>query len=449
MKLPENPPNIKKLTSDRNIVNDFSKLFFNNKDFKTLVDKYNTQYLYWSELKYRDMPKEYNLETVWLTIKTLRKFNLKKIKLSDIKNFEFEYSILDYMQKKLHEFDINLGGPLKDQTLGIIPEDEKVKSLVSSTMEEAIASSILEGAVTTRKKAKEMLRKSRKPKDVNDQMILNNYQTMIHIQRLKNTRLTPDILLAIHELMTKDTLSDPKYEGSLRDSNEYSLSDGINYEIAYKPPDYKLIPNILDEFCKFANDDSKPHFIHPIIKACILHFLIGYLHPFIDGNGRTARAIFYWYVISKGYWLFEYLSISRKIAESPAKYARAYLYTEKDDNDLTYFIKYHIEVIEKALEDLREYIKKQSREKDRIFKLLESKKYDLNSRQVEIIKRLNTHPKETVTINEIQTIFNIVYETARTDIMDLVKIGFLEKASIRGKKLLFIRSDNFDKLLKG
>lgn len=445
MKIPENPPDINDFKSDKKKVMKMAE-YLSNKDFLDFAQKANDKYLYWDEIKYQDIPKGIDLEIAWFAIKLIRNFKSKKIRISNKENFTFDYTILETIQKKLHNFDLNLAGPLKDESL--LPKDERAKSLISSTMEEAIASSILEGALTTRKDAKEMLRKGKTPKTMSEKMVLNNYGTIRYVLELKNIKLTPDIIQTIHKKMTKGTLEDANYEGKFRESNEFKLMDGLTGEIGYTPPDYKLIPKLIDDYCKFANNDSDSHFIHPIIKACILHFLMGYIHPFIDGNGRTARSIFYWYVLSKGYWLFQYMSISRKIEKSPAQYARAYLYTEKDANDLTYFINYHIRIIDGALDDLKEYMEKQILEKKRVNKLMQLKGYELNARQMEIVKRISKHPTETITINEIQNMFDVVYETARSDLLDLTEKGFLEKAVVGKKKLIFVKSDNFDKLMK-
>ena len=292
-----------------------------------------------------------------------------------------------------------------------------------------------------------MLRKGREPKTIAEKMVLNNYLTMQQILKLKDRNLTPDILLDIHKSMTNGTLEDLKSEGRFRDSNDVNVQDSMTGEIAYVPPDFKLIPKLLEDFCDFANKDSSKTFIHPVVKACILHFLMGYIHPFDDGNGRTARAIFYWYVLSKGYWLFQYMSISRKIRVSPAQYARAYLYTENDENDLTYFINYKIKIIDSALKDLDEYMTRQKQEKEKIYKYLKVEGMDLNSRQIDIIKRFSKNPRETMTVNEVINMFDVVYETARTDLLSLVEAGLLDKATVGKKKLLFLRSDNFEEIL--
>ena len=97
--------------------------------------------------------------------------------------------------------------------------------------------------------------------------------------------------------------------------------NGITGEVAHEPPSYEKIPEIINQLCDFANKDDT--FIHPIIKAIIIHFLISFLHPFVDGNGRTARSLFYWYMLKKGYWMREFLSISRIIYKKKNLYEKA------------------------------------------------------------------------------------------------------------------------------
>lgn len=84
--------------------------------------------------------------------------------------------------------------------------------------------------------------------------------------------------------------------------------------------------------------------------------MIGYDHPFVEGNGRTARALFYWSLARSGYWLMEYISISRLLKQAPAQYGSAYMYSETDENDTTYFILHQISIIERAIDALYEYL---------------------------------------------------------------------------------------------
>lgn len=107
------------------------------------------------------------------------------------------------------------------------------------------------------------------------------------------------------------------------------------------PPVYADIPGFILQLCSFfnGNEDGK-FFIHPIMRGIIIHFMLAYMHPFADGNGRTAREVFYWYMLKQGYWLTEYLSISRIISRSKKSYEKAFLYSEADGNDIGYFVSY-------------------------------------------------------------------------------------------------------------
>ena len=131
----------------------------------------------------------------------------------------------------------------------------------------------------------------------------------------------------------------PGAAGRFRRKDErISVMDATHSVVLHTPPDADSLPARLERLCAFANQaqDTEP-FVHPVVRAILVHFMLGYDHPFVDGNGRTARALFYWSVARSGYWLMEYLSISRLLMKAPAQYARAYLHTETDANDATLF----------------------------------------------------------------------------------------------------------------
>jgi Fic family protein len=436
MKIPESPPK-----TSYNKIADALKYLKNN-SYNKLIKEAINKHLYWSEFKYKPGFGQIEPEALWTVVKINRNLNAEKIKISDITGFEFKYNLTTSIQQKLHEFDLNLGGRLGGEE--IIPSSDKNRYLISSIMEEAIASSQLEGAATTRKEAKEMLRQERKPKNKSEQMILNNYNTIKKLKELKEEKLTIELIREIHSSITKDTLSDSSQEGQFRKSNDIRVISSSG-EVVYIPPDYEHLEKIMREFCIFVNEPNEKRFIHPIIRAVILHFLIGYIHPFTDGNGRTARAVFYWYLLKKGYWLMEYMSISRMIVKSPAQYARAYLYSELDENDLTYFINYQLKTMGLAFDSLREYISRKIQEKQELYNF--KKIRNINDRQIFILKLLSDDPKFTFTIKEIQNRFNTVYQTARTDLIGLEKQGLIKKNIIGKKKLMYYRSENFDKIL--
>ena len=79
---------------------------------------------------------------------------------------------------------------------------------------------------------------------------------------------------------------------------------------------------MIEALCDYANRETDD-FEHPTIKAIALHCWLALIHPFADGNGRTARALFYLFMLKNDYWLFEYLSISRVILRRRAQYERS------------------------------------------------------------------------------------------------------------------------------
>lgn len=403
-----------------------------------LLKSINDEYLYWDKLKYKS--KTYDPAVLWNTVKIERWIKSTKVRFG---KYDFNFMITDYIQKSLHLFDLNIGGNL-GSNIGI-GDTDKEKFLISSIMEEAISSSQMEGAATTRKKAKEMLQKELKPTNKSDQMILNNYITIQHIIQHKNEDLTPENLLYIHSLISKNTLDKKEEEGTFRLNNDIYVVNHSTSEVVHQPPSFEEIPILLKDLCTFFNAETE-NFIHPIIKGIIIHFMIAWIHPFSDGNGRTARTLFYWYMLKRGYWLTEYLSISRIIKDTKNQYEKAYLYTENDDNDLTYFITYHIKTMEKAFEALKNYITKKQKEVIQSAKFL--KIPNINERQAQIIKLLHDDSDRVLNAKEIENRFNTSNFTARSDLKGLVELGFIEIIQVNKIKQSFIKSTQFEDILK-
>lgn len=403
------------------------------------IKEINNEYLFWDKIKYKKI-EDLDPKQLWSIVKISREFNYKNLTFG---NYHFNYVSTDYIQEILHYFDMNIGGYMGAKS--IIPDADKTRYLVSSIMEEAISSSQIEGANTTRKKAKEMLRKEVKPKTKSEQMIVNNYLTIKYITQNRNDDLTPEKLLYIHGLVACDTLDNKTEEGAFRNSNDVHVVNYIDGEIVHTPPNQKEIEILIQDLCVFFNSDSKETFMHPILKGIVIHFMIGYIHPFTDGNGRTARALFYWYLLKKGYWLTEYLSISKIIQDTKSQYEKAYLYTENDNNDLSYFMTYHLKVMDNAFEALKAYIQLKQKENLQIASFV--KIPNVNERQAQLLKIIFDEPESIFTVKEVENLFVVSNFTARTDLLGLVKLGFLEIIQVNKVKQNFVRSDDFETLL--
>ncbi len=411
---------------------DFQKMLADITKRDEVLKKVETEYFYWDKAKYQVTGSELRL-VLWKMVKHSRRFHYKTVSFTSIK---FNLNLTNHLQQKLHEFDRNFGDVLGNTSLSA--EQDKRQYLTNAIFEESITSSQIEGAITTRLVAKDMLQKNRSPQNHSERMIVNNYQAIKYIVAHKKDKLTLENLLELHQTITAQTLDKPEDEGALRTSDDANVVSVIEGEIVHTPPKAAILGEFITELCAFFNDEGDSFFIHPIAKASIVHFMIGFFHPFADGNGRTARALFYWYMLRQGYWLTEYLSISSIILNSREQYYKAFQYVEADDNDLTYFVSYQVKTLEKAYLAFVEYLKQREAEKRKLIDY--QKDAAINPRQAQILVWAKERPNVVFTVKEVERRLAITNQTARTDLMGLVEKGLLEKIQANKKEQHFISS---------
>ncbi len=340
----------------------------------------------------------------------------------------------DYMKhcrfNHLHEFGHVLSQIDKYTThsamLGIleqIGERAHFEHLANNLMdEEAISSSQLEGAATTTILAKEMIRKKRKPRTDDERMIFGNFDLMQCAWSLKDEPFSIGLILHLHRVGT-ETLAQKKYtSGAFRTTDDVAVVDAEG-EIVHQPPKHDDIERLLAKVVNWLNANGSD--VHPVIQAITLHFIIGYVHPFRDGNGRVARALFYWYMFKSGYTGFRYIAISALLKKAPIQYGMSYLDTEHDDLDLTYFIKYQLKVIGRAID---EFISIYQRAAQRMQEL--EKRYSgLEAIEKKIIGFVSGEPryrkKPTITAREVESLLGISYNSAKQKLDDMVTAGML------------------------
>ena len=404
-----------------------------NPDVAEFVRRSNDSYVHWHKLRYyKNLPDGLDPEQCWGAIALSRHQQYQVLPIQFTSGSRLVYWSPPQQLEWLHKIDQQAGGTLGSDS-AYLGSDEagKDKYLFNSLMEEAIASSQLEGAVTTRRVAKQMLREGRKPQNKAEQMIFNNYCAVLKIRDCQKDNLTPKLLKDLHSILTSDTFEDSSNEGQFRQTDNVVVEDSYTHDVLHRPPLAASLDNRIEEICDFANNRSRP-FVHPVTKAIILHFTIGYLHPFVDGNGRTARAVFYWYMLKNGYWLFEFLPISRLFLMAPLKYARSYVYTETDREDVTYFIQYNLHVIIRAIKDLHSYLVAQQKKISEAAKLLDSS--NLNHRQQSLISHALKHQDALYTIQQHMRTYNVSYGTARLTCLTSLKPDIYRSCGKRTKR---------------
>jgi Fic family protein len=401
------------------------------------VARAQERYLPWDEFRFKSWVPE-KKEEVWSLVKLLRKFSNIKTPIKDENGNYFSFDPRSHVQF-LHQVDLELGGSF----LGIedFSESDKRRFIKRNLIEEAIASSQLEGANTSREVAKKMLKEGRAPRNKSEQMIVNNHETMLWIESdLKNEILSLEVLKELHRRIAFNTI-DNKFLGALRETydvsgNKLVVKPWDDETVAYVTPSREFVEAELPRFLKFANDEDGGTFIHPLFKAIMVHFWLALLHPFEDGNGRLARTLFYWYMLRKQYWAFSYLSISEKIKKSPIQYAMAFIYSEQDDNDMNYFIWYNISKIRLARKEFEKYVRAKVAENIKISRITQGDN-NLNERQINLLQYLSRDEQKYTSLSEYQNANSDIGKvTASMDLRRLVECGFLTKMK-RGRNVYY------------
>jgi Fic family protein len=391
------------------------------------------KYLHWDKLRHLEPRYGLTSEEWWWRIKRFeRRPTMRQLNLLDKEGEPFTYCLPDQLLRSLHHVDQHCAGEVAMDAVVTSEGSARQRYLVNSLMEEAIRSSQLEGATTSRREAKELLRTGRKPKDRSEQMILNNYRGLQFMREEMGDELTPTSILELHRTLTDGTLSNPEAAGRLQQRGEERVAvyDRDGGRRLHKPPSAEELPERLQRLCDFANEgDSGDIFIHPVIRAILLHFCLAYDHPFEDGNGRTARILFFWSMRQSGYWMAEYLSISTILRKAPGQYGRAFLETETDDGDTTYFLIHQLRVVEQAIEQMRRYLQRKTREVQEIEALLYGTE-GFNRRQLEVITDAVRHPDATYSFSSHAANHRVTHETARADLTNLAKQGLLTQRRI-------------------
>ena len=389
------------------------------------------RYLTRTEILFRTRPKfTSDFASLWDDILTFRKRKGYPLRLKDQKCNNFWYMMTPFSEKLVHDLSFVAKHKLEELTTKEIFK----KLLVEDMMfEEAFYSSVIEGAFTTKKRAKEVL-KSKDPKDNSEQMILNNYYALVYILENLERPLNEKIFLEIFKIVNFNTLEEDKITEKYRDG-PVCVTDPNKTEPIYVPPIADKVQPMMDDLFNFINNENESQFIHPIIKAFIIHFYIGYVHPFFDGNGRVSRAFSYMYLLKQGYEFFKFFSISSMINKHRKKYYKSFVDSEDNGSDLTYFIIAHLQI---SLDSIKEVLDRliDEGQSQLLKEILQKEGILLSTRQQKFIKFIEKKDNNLVTIDDYRKKTKVSYETARKDLMSLEQIGVFKKVK-KGKKNIF------------
>jgi Fic family protein len=367
-----------------------------------------------------------NWSETWTKIVQLRKIGAVPLFLNSTQ-IKFWYFPSDSITKKITEIE-KLGNKLYDK---ITSGDKGLQKefIFNAAVEEAVTSAIYEGANTTRAEAKQLIESERTPLTKDDWMLINNYEALHWIKKNSNSQVTLDLILKINQIVTKNTLDevDEKYCGKFRDDKVF-VRNKLN-KIVHEGIEYSKIEEALSESINIVT--AHPRYIHPIIKGIILHYLIAYIHPFFDGNGRTARTLFYFKSIKHNLKFVELLSISAHLKNTGNQYERSFETVKSHDWDLTYFINYCLESLLAALKAVEGKV-------NNLLKInwLKSE-YSFSDNQIRLLQKLYLSKYRPIDIEKYAQEIGKSREIARQELKALVEHKFMREKK-EGKKYIYL-----------
>lgn len=398
-------------------------------------------YLHWTDFRYkRPYPEGVSREEGWGLVRFHRLNTAKKLPFTSITGKPMLVSLTDGLHAAARRIGAHrqlLLAGLPEQPHGQMPEVMETFGL-KAMIDEAYYSAVIEGAVSTRREARQMIRTKQTPRNKSERMILNNYRAGRQMVEWAKQPMTPDRLCELQKILTEGTLDNPEDWGQFRTEAIY-IHDEAEGEVVHTGPPAEELPDRMQQLCDFANREDLDDPLPTLVRACLLHYQLAYDHPFGDGNGRTARWLFLWRLLRcPEYWWVAMLSISRMTSQGRQDYYNSFRYAEADGFDTTYLVRHQLHSMEKEMERFALFLTRRRKIASYVRNQFQLNK-DPNHRQLALIDRAFRVRDSVFTQPEHAAFHGVSQPTARQDLEDLVKMGMLERQ--KGRPVLYSLTD--------
>jgi len=271
-----------------------------------------------------------------------------------------------------------------------------------------------------------------------DEKELKNYMKVLTYIESKDSKktITEKDIFKIHQLSTKNIL-DSGHHNKRR--NQANAVYNELWWIVYLPPDRKDVEKLISEMLNFINKKTE---ISVIIRAGILHHRFVIIHPFIDGNGRTARALTQLFLYQNGFNTKKYFSLEEYYDSDLANYYEAIFiwndfYSANNKKiDSTKFVEYFLGGLEHELHYLKNTIENIKDDENFEHKLILAR---LNNRQIHISAYIKKHL--SITAKDLLSVYNVSIATIKRDLDILIKNWII-------KSVWYSKSTRYEPILK-
>jgi len=263
------------------------------------------------------------------------------------------------------------------------------------------------------------------------QEVLNYLEALekIPVFAEKSPFLSKDIL-KIHKIVTKDTLDDPKDEGVFR-NRQVIVGNKITGQVVFMPPPTEEVSNLTDEFFEWFNS-TKVNEIDPVVEAGITHYELVRIHPFIDGNGRTARVMASIVLFKRGVDVKRFFALDDYYDKDRRAYYAALRTVDPKSVDITAWLEYFTNGVAVSIEAVRKKVIGLSKD---IKALKDKGQIALTERQMKIVERMIE--KKEITNRDVRDMFNISNRAALDELLKLVDMKVIKKTG-EGRSVKYV-----------
>jgi len=263
------------------------------------------------------------------------------------------------------------------------------------------------------------------------QEVLNYLNVLTNIKNLiKNNSITEKDILNIHRMVTKNTLDNLEDCGVYR--NRYVVvANRFTGEVFFRPPQNLEVPGLVKNLLEWINSEESKE-LDPIIEVGIDHYELVRIHPFVDGNGRTARVLAVLILYLRGFDTNQFFCFDEYYNSDRPAYYKALQSVKQDTLDLTDWLEYFVEGVNVSTEAVKERIIRLSSKRLRKAK---GKQIALTERQMRIIEFINQNGK--ITNRDVREMFKLSNRAALDEINKLFEFQVL-KSQGKGRALHYI-----------
>ena len=255
--------------------------------------------------------------------------------------------------------------------------------------------------------------------------VLKNFKILI-----KNSSITEKDILNIHHMVTKKTLDHPEDCGVYR--NRYVVvGNRFTGEVFFRPPQNLEVPGLVKNLLEWINSEESKE-LDPVIEAGVIHYELVRIHPFVDGNGRTARVLAALILCLRGFDTNQFFCLDDYYDSDRPAYYKALQSVKPDTLDLTNWLEYFTEGVNISTEAVKERIVRLSSKRLRKAK---GKQIALTERQMRIIEFINQNGK--ITNRDVREMFKLSDEGALKEIKKLITLEII-KSEGKGRALHYI-----------